>query len=91
MIAAGTRPNTIIAKEDSDFKLDQLYFQTLDIEGKKYIAEYNPKTKNVNIITYIAQNKKALSFFGDMHPDFSGNVVKQWLQQKELIQLLPRF
>jgi NADPH-dependent glutamate synthase beta subunit-like oxidoreductase/NAD(P)H-flavin reductase len=88
LIAAGTKPNTIIAKEDSDFKLDQLYFQTLDIEGTKYIAEYNPKANNINIITYIAQNKKALSFFGDMHPDFSGNVVKAMASAKRAYPII---
>ena len=88
LIAAGTKPNTIIGKEDKDFKLEELYFQTLDIEGKKYLAEYNPKSDNINIITYLAQNNKAISFFGDMHPDFSGNVVKAMASAKRAYPII---
>jgi len=83
LIAAGTKPNTIIGKEDPDFKTEGLYFRALDTDGNKYIAEQISKPKSVNVITHLEEKNKAVSFFGDMHPDFSGNVVKAMASSKK--------
>lgn len=83
LIAAGTKPNIIASKEDTEFATDGLYFRALDMEGKQHIAEQISKPKSINIITYFQHQNKAVSFFGDMHPDFSGNVVKAMASSKK--------
>jgi NADPH-dependent glutamate synthase beta subunit-like oxidoreductase/NAD(P)H-flavin reductase len=76
LIAAGTKPNNILAKEDRDFKLDGLYFQAVDKNGKRLLVESSAKPKEINIFAQYFSNKKSISFFGDMHKSFAGNVVK---------------
>ena len=63
MIAAGTTPNISPVLEDGlDFELDGNYFTS--------------KSKD-SVITKIDKDSgKAVSFFGDLHPKFEGNVVK---------------
>ncbi len=75
-IAAGTNPNTVLASEDPDhFKLDGKYFQVLNNSGEKVNPEKVSKPKEPFVITSLEGNK-SVSFFGDMHPSFVGNVVK---------------
>jgi NADPH-dependent glutamate synthase beta subunit-like oxidoreductase/NAD(P)H-flavin reductase len=75
-IAAGTNPNTVLASEDAEhFKLDEKYFQVLNNEGTKVVPEKVSKPKEPFVLTSL-ENNKSVSFFGDMHPSFVGNVVK---------------
>ena len=83
LIAAGTKPNTILATEDNDFQLDNLYLKLLDIDGNAKQPYNISKPDETNIITYIEKKNRAISFFGDMHPDFSGNVVKAMASSKK--------
>ena len=82
IIAAGTKANIILASEDKDFKIQKGYFQILDENKIVKEAENSTKPKEVNIITDFYQENKAISFFGDMHPDFAGNVVKAMASAK---------
>jgi NADPH-dependent glutamate synthase beta subunit-like oxidoreductase/NAD(P)H-flavin reductase len=77
-IAAGTSPNTVLAREDSDrFKLDGKYFQTIDSAGQNTSAESAiAKPNAVQVLTHKTKDGRFVSFFGDMHPSFFGNVVK---------------
>ncbi len=77
LVAAGTKPNVILAKEDEDIKEDY-YFKAINNKGK--IIELT--TKKNNIFVYFSKDKKAISFFGDMHPSYSGNVVKAMASAK---------
>jgi NADPH-dependent glutamate synthase beta subunit-like oxidoreductase/NAD(P)H-flavin reductase len=75
-VAAGTNPNTIAAKElPSTLKLDGKYFQVLDEEGMKVDPEWVSKPKKPYVLTS-KEDVGSISFFGDMHPSFVGNVVK---------------
>src|SRR5262249_26039668 len=78
LVAAGTQPNTVLAREDAPhFHLDGKYFRLLDEEGNlvrplKGLA----KPEKPAVLTDIRGDGRATSFFGDLHPSFHGNVVK---------------
>jgi len=75
-VAAGTNPNTIAQKELPDvLKLDGKYFQVLDDEGTKVEPEWFSKPSKPYVLTS-KEEIGSVSFFGDMHPSFVGNVVK---------------
>jgi NADPH-dependent glutamate synthase beta subunit-like oxidoreductase len=77
LVAAGTRPNTVLAREDAEnFKVDGQYFQALDDEGAVVKPEKLAKPAEVRVITEMRADGRAISFFGDLHPSFAGNVVK---------------
>jgi NADPH-dependent glutamate synthase beta subunit-like oxidoreductase/NAD(P)H-flavin reductase len=77
-IAAGTQPNTIAAREDpAHFHLDGRYFQALDEAGAPVTPEKGQaKPEQAAVLTAVESDGRAISFFGDLHPSFSGNVVK---------------
>jgi NADPH-dependent glutamate synthase beta subunit-like oxidoreductase/NAD(P)H-flavin reductase len=78
LIAAGTQPNTIAAREDPEhFHLDGRYFQAVDETGALVTPEKGQaKPEAVRVLTTIEPDGRAISFFGDLHPSFYGNVVK---------------
>lgn len=82
-IAAGTEPNTIIATEDREhFKLKDGYFTHLDSSGKEVNQVFSPKVQNKDRILAYKQGNKIISFFGDLHPSYSGSVVKAMASAK---------
>ena len=77
LVAAGTQPNTVLAREDEhNFKLDGRYFQAVDEEGNPVKPERVAKPQHTNVLISLRPDGRAISFFGDLHPSFSGNVVK---------------
>ena len=76
LVAAGTQPNTVLAREDGSIHLDGRYFQAVDDEGNPVKPEKICKPKDVRVLMSVRPDGRALSFFGDLHPSFSGNVVK---------------
>jgi NADPH-dependent glutamate synthase beta subunit-like oxidoreductase/NAD(P)H-flavin reductase len=78
LIAAGTHPNTVAAREDPDhFKLDGRYFQALDEDGARVAPEKGmPKPALARVLTAMEPDGRAISYFGDLHPSYFGNVVK---------------
>jgi NADPH-dependent glutamate synthase beta subunit-like oxidoreductase/NAD(P)H-flavin reductase len=77
LVAAGTQPNTVLAREDEgNVVLDGKYFRALDEEGNPVRPERVAKPSEVRVLMSIREDGKAVSFFGDLHPSFSGNVVK---------------
>jgi NAD(P)H-flavin reductase len=77
LVAAGTQPNTVLAREDHRFLLDGRYFQAVDETG----APVSPvrglaKPDVTHVLMHRAGNGRFVSFFGDLHPSFFGNVVK---------------
>ncbi len=77
-MAAGTNPNTVLQREDSEhFKLDGKYFQAIDENGNYIKPESeNSKPEQINVLLSKTDNDKFVSFFGDLHPSYVGNVVK---------------
>ena len=77
LVAAGTQPNTVLAREDQDnVALDGHYFRALDEDGNPAVPERVAKPAAVRVLTHLREDGRAVSFFGDLHPSFSGNVVK---------------
>ena len=77
LVAAGTRPNTVLAREDAEhFALDGQYFSAVDLSGEPVTPERLAKPAHVHVLHQIREDGRAVSFFGDLHPSFAGNVVK---------------
>ncbi len=78
LIAAGTQPNTVLAREDADhFVLDGRYFRACDENGQPIAAEKSISKPNaINVLLSKRDDGRCISFFGDVHPSFFGNVVK---------------
>ncbi len=77
LVAAGTQPNTVLAREDPEhMMLDGKYFRALDENGEPCAPERVAKPTAVRVLTYRHGDGRMVSFFGDLHPSFAGNVVK---------------
>jgi NADPH-dependent glutamate synthase beta subunit-like oxidoreductase/NAD(P)H-flavin reductase len=77
LVAAGTRPNTVLAREDErHVPLDGQYFAAVDEDGRHVTPQRLAKPTEVEILREIRPDGRAVSFFGDLHPSFAGNVVK---------------
>jgi NADPH-dependent glutamate synthase beta subunit-like oxidoreductase/NAD(P)H-flavin reductase len=77
LVAAGTQPNTVLAREDPEHvALDGRYFRALDEEGHPAVPERVAKPQAVRVLMSLLPDGRAVSFFGDLHPSFAGNVVK---------------
>ena len=94
LVAAGTTPNTIYEKEwPGSFKLDdhKKFFQKFEPKwnGKAApelveIKEWDTvSTKTPSVFTSYQQSDKFISFFGDNHPIYAGNVVKAMASAKK--------
>jgi len=88
LVAAGTQPNTVLAREDDKlFKLNGRYFAACDEEGNPVQPVYanpKPETPMVLLSRYKnSQDGRFISFFGDLHPSYSGNVVKAMSSAKQ--------
>ncbi|HKB52456.1 MAG TPA: hypothetical protein VKD22_00550, partial [Ramlibacter sp.] len=91
-IAAGTQPNTVLAREDSThFHLDGRYFAACDEQGKPVRPEEgSAKPERSQVLLGQAGNGKFVSFFGDLHPSYFGNVVKAMGSAKQGHPLVSR-
>ncbi|MBX3663920.1 MAG: FAD-dependent oxidoreductase [Burkholderiales bacterium] len=78
LIAAGTQPNTVLAREDAaTFVLDGRYFRAVDADGQPVKAEKSiSKPETVKVLLAKRADGRFISYFGDVHPSFFGNVVK---------------
>ena len=82
LMAIGTMPNLSFVLEDNlDFENDGKYLKTSDYKGQN---THSSKETNINFITkFNAKNLNAVSFFGDLHPNFEGNVVRAMASAKK--------
>jgi NADPH-dependent glutamate synthase beta subunit-like oxidoreductase/NAD(P)H-flavin reductase len=77
LVAAGTQPNTVLAREDpSNFTLDGRYFQACDESGNPVKPELSAKPGIPRVLLSRRHDGRFVSFLGDLHPSFFGNVVK---------------
>ena len=83
LVAAGTQPNTVLGREDPEHVLiDGKYFQAFDESGHKVTPERVTKPSAAHVLMSVAPDGRAISFFGDLHPSFAGNVVKAMASAK---------
>ncbi len=95
LIAAGTQPNTVLAREDEEtFKLNGRYFAACDEEGHLVEPAYgNPKPETPMVLLSRYKDStdgRFISFFGDLHPSYSGNVVKAMSSAKQGFPVVSR-
>jgi NADPH-dependent glutamate synthase beta subunit-like oxidoreductase/NAD(P)H-flavin reductase len=78
LIAAGTQPNTVLAREEGvGLELDGKYFLASDESGAPVKPErHTSKPKQVEVLLHRYPDGRFMSFFGDLHPSYFGNVVK---------------
>ena len=77
LVAAGTQPNTVLGREDpAHVMLDGRFFQAYDEEGRKVTPARVAKPDQVHVLMSVMPDGRTISFFGDLHPSFAGNVVK---------------
>ena len=76
LVAAGTQPNTVLAREGADLALEGRFFRAVDAEGRPVIPERSAKPGTPQILAQVRRDGRSVSFFGDLHPSFAGNVVK---------------
>jgi NADPH-dependent glutamate synthase beta subunit-like oxidoreductase/NAD(P)H-flavin reductase len=77
LVAAGTQPNTVLAREDGRIRLDGRYFEAIDETGSPVkVVRGLAKLDATHVLMHRADNDRFISFFGDLHPSFFGNVVK---------------
>ena len=92
LVAAGTQPNTVLAREDAaHFHLDGKYFRVLDEDGQPVkVVRGLAKPAAPAVLTDVRADGRAVSFFGDLHPSFHGNVVKAMASAKQGYPIVSR-
>jgi NADPH-dependent glutamate synthase beta subunit-like oxidoreductase/NAD(P)H-flavin reductase len=99
MVAAGTNPNIIYEKEHpGTFELDEahasfaMHRAVVGADGGFRLERAGPG--QVGFLTSYQRNGRFISFFGDAHPVFAGNVVKAMasalLGYREIARLFER-
>lgn len=87
MIAAGTRPNTTYNREHpGTFQLDdkgECYraYKFDNAGGEKKLVPASPS--EIGFFTSYAKQGRYVTFFGDNHPHYAGNVVKAMASAKD--------
>jgi NADPH-dependent glutamate synthase beta subunit-like oxidoreductase/NAD(P)H-flavin reductase len=78
LVAAGTQPNTVLAREEGvALALDGKYFQACDENGWPVKPEpASAKPAESQVLLHRRADGRFMSFFGDLHPSYFGNVVK---------------
>ena len=91
-VAAGTQPNTVLAREDvTHFALDGKYFSACDEEGRPLRPQYShSKPSRADVLVSRLPDGRFVSFFGDLHPSYSGNVVKAMGSTKQGYPVISR-
>jgi NADPH-dependent glutamate synthase beta subunit-like oxidoreductase/NAD(P)H-flavin reductase len=84
LVAAGTQPNTVLGREDpGNVFLDGKWFQAVDEDGQPVKPERVAKPSASRVLTSIRPDGRGVSFFGDLHPSYAGNVVKAMASAKQ--------
>ena len=84
LVAAGTKPNTNLRYDMPDqILLAGQTFQAMDEKGHAVTPERLSKPVETHVLMKKRGDGKAISFFGDLHPSFAGNVVKAMASAKK--------
>jgi NADPH-dependent glutamate synthase beta subunit-like oxidoreductase/NAD(P)H-flavin reductase len=91
LVAAGTQPNTVLGREEPQHvAIDGKYFQAFDEHGQKVKPERVTKPSAAHVLMSLRPDGRAISFFGDLHPSFAGNVVKAMASAKQGYPVISR-
>jgi NADPH-dependent glutamate synthase beta subunit-like oxidoreductase/NAD(P)H-flavin reductase len=84
LVAAGTHPNTVLGREDTTHvEIAGRYFQAVSPGGQPVTPEPVTKPSKVEVLASVEADGRAVSFFGDLHPSYAGNVVKAMASAKQ--------
>jgi hypothetical protein len=88
LVAAGTQPNTVLAREDATHFISTASLSGARRGGRTGIGRgWLPPNA---VLTGIRPDGRATSFFGDLHPSFHGNVVKAMASAKHGYPIVSR-
>ena len=91
LVAAGTQPNTVLAREAPDrVALQGRYFRACRADGTAVEPAPLAKPDETQVLMHVAEDGRAISFHGDLHPSFAGNVVKAMGGTKRAYPLISR-
>jgi len=97
IVAAGTIPNTTLAREyPGRFALDGKFFQAVDEDGQPVSPERRSKPARTEVLMALQQeagspaSTPSMSFLGDLHPSFAGNVVTAFASAKRAYPVISR-
>ena len=90
LVAAGTVPNTVLAREHGGFALDGKFFQAYAEDGTPITPERCSKPAALQVLARIMADGRSVSFFGDLHPSFAGNVVSAMASAKQGYPVISR-
>ena len=92
LIAAGTQPNTVLAREEGvSLALDGKYFLACDETGAPVRPErHTSKPARPEVLLHRYPDGRFMSFFGDLHPSYFGNVVKAMGSAKQGFPVVSR-
>jgi NADPH-dependent glutamate synthase beta subunit-like oxidoreductase/NAD(P)H-flavin reductase len=90
IVAAGTVPNTVLAREDSRLRIDGKYFQAVDEDGQPAKPERSTKPAHPELLAGGDGLDARVSFFGDLHPSYAGNVVSAMASAKQGYPVISR-
>jgi NADPH-dependent glutamate synthase beta subunit-like oxidoreductase/NAD(P)H-flavin reductase len=92
LIAAGTQPNTVLAREEGvSLELDGKYFLACDETGAPVKPErHTSKPQRPEVLLHRYPDGRFMSFFGDLHPSYFGNVVKAMGSAKQGFPLITK-
>ena len=84
LVAAGTKPNVVLARETDVVRVSEDgFFRVCDSDGKDVIVDKLAKPRSVQVLTSVDAAGRGISFFGDLHPSYSGNVVRAMASAKQ--------
>ncbi len=84
LVAAGTQPNTVLGREDPDnVFLDGKWFQAVDEDGQPVKPSGSRSRQASRVLMSVRADGRGISFFGDLHPSYAGNVVKAMASAKQ--------
>lgn len=77
-IAAGTRANTVLASEPGNrpLCLQEEWFLATNELGEAVVPEASAKPAHARVLAGRREDGRFVSFFGDLHPSWSGSVVR---------------
>ncbi len=84
LVAAGTVPNTVLTREHPGFAaMDGKYYQAVDEDGNPVTPENLVKPEQARVMMKVRGDGRGVSFFGDLHPSYAGNVVRAMASAKQ--------
>ncbi len=90
LIAAGTKPNINLTFDEPHPITPDSTFQAINESGAPVTPQKSAKPDAVHVLMEKRPDNRGMSFFGDLHPSFSGNVVKAMASAKRGYPIITR-